>query len=43
MGWKVMAWLAELGFLYGTYSLMTKNPTGGAVVKDMGKLVEAST
>lgn len=44
VSWKVtkaeVAKSGELGYLYGTYSLSTRDPKGGPPVHDVGKLVE---
>ena len=44
VSWKVpkveVAKSGELGYLYGTYKLSTKDPKGGLAVQDTGKLVE---
>jgi uncharacterized protein (TIGR02246 family) len=44
VSWKVtkaeVAKSGELGYLYGTYELTMKDPKGGPLVQDKGKLVE---
>jgi len=44
VSWKVskveVAKSGEIGYLYGTYQLSIKNPTGGPAISDTGKLLE---